>query len=228
MIVQCILAMSFVALSHSLSTGPVATSGIQSRVLVCGATGRVGAKTVEELLKKESVSKVRAFVRDKGKISSLKKLEGADEKLEIFTGDLTKQNDIKRACNSVDAAIWCVSGFSDQSSPINRFLGLFSTVVTPKDSVDVRSLEWLGEEMAKNSVLFPGPQVLLCSSAGVTRPTWDAAKQEKLVGAADIPIVRLNPFNILDIKREGEQGLRKTGVPFCILRPTGKLRNSIP
>ena len=41
------------------------------------------------------------------------------------------------------------------------------------------------------------PRVVMLSSAGVTRPGWDEAKKEKLVGAADIPIIRLNPGGIL-------------------------------
>ena len=38
-------------------------------------------------------------------------------------------------------------------------------------------------------------------------------------GSADIPIVRLNPLNILGVKREGEESLRETGVPYTIVRP---------
>jgi hypothetical protein len=61
----------------------------------------------------------------------------------------------------------------------------------------------------------------MCSSAGVTRPTWPAEKKARYVGAADIPIVRLNPFNVLDVKREGEQALRESGAKYTIVRPTG-------
>ena len=61
----------------------------------------------------------------------------------------------------------------------------------------------------------------MLSSAGVTRPAWDDAKKERLVGAADIPIIRLNPGGILDKKAEAEQVLRASGVPYCVVRPTG-------
>jgi len=40
-------------------------------------------------------------------------------------------------------------------------------------------------------------------------------------GAADIPIVRLNPFGALDIKRESESKLRESGVDYAIVRPCG-------
>jgi uncharacterized protein YbjT (DUF2867 family) len=46
-------------------------------------------------------------------------------------------------------------------------------------------------------------------------------KKLKYPGAADIPIVRLNPFGILDIKKEGEQALRDSGALYTIVRPTG-------
>jgi hypothetical protein len=39
-------------------------------------------------------------------------------------------------------------------------------------------------------------------------------KKLKYPGAADIPIVRLNPFGILDIKKEGEQALRDSGALY--------------
>ena len=61
----------------------------------------------------------------------------------------------------------------------------------------------------------------MLSSAGVTRPSWDDEKKALFVGAADIPIVRLNPFNILNIKAESEEKLRRSGTPYCIYRPSG-------
>ncbi|GAX21496.1 hypothetical protein FisN_4Hh558 [Fistulifera solaris] len=69
------------------------------------------------------------------------------------------------------------------------------------------------------------PKLVVCSSAGVTRPTWSDDKKKRLVGAADIPIVRLNPFGILDVKRESEERLREAcnecNVPYTIVRPAG-------
>ena len=61
----------------------------------------------------------------------------------------------------------------------------------------------------------------MLSSAGVTRPSWDDAKKAALVGAADIPIIRLNPGGILGKKCEAEEVLRSSGVPYCVVRPTG-------
>ena len=102
-----------------------------------------------------------------------------------------------------------------------------------------------------------GPKFVLCSSAGVTRPVWNEKKKLALgthllthslthsysltylliysctyfltlvEGCADIPIVRLNPLNILGVKREGEESLRETGVPYTIVRPWYSLTHSL-
>jgi uncharacterized protein YbjT (DUF2867 family) len=61
----------------------------------------------------------------------------------------------------------------------------------------------------------------------VTRPTWSPEKKKLLAGAADIPIVRLNPQGILDLKRQSEELLRQSGTPYCIVRSVG-LRDDWP
>ncbi|KAG5191906.1 hypothetical protein JKP88DRAFT_347383 [Tribonema minus] len=65
------------------------------------------------------------------------------------------------------------------------------------------------------------PRFVLLSSAAVTRPAWSAAEKEEFKAAAQIPIVKLNPFKILDLKRKGEEALRRTAVPYTIVRPCG-------
>ena len=63
---------------------------------------------------------------------------------------------------------------------------------------------------------------VLCSSAGVTRPTWSESKKQRLIGCSDIPIVRLNPGNILGTKLESENLLRNTkDLDYCVVRPCG-------
>lgn len=117
---------------------------------------------------------------------------------------------------------------------------------SPENSIDIIGLPIISkiimeqqehQEAALNEKACP--KVVMLSSAGVTRPSWDDNKKERLSGCADIPIVRLNPFGILDIKAESEKKLRETtatafissddkndeeitvGVDYCILRPCG-------
>jgi hypothetical protein len=82
-------------------------------------------------------------------------------------------------------------------------------------------MQTLGGLFSKKDNVADGPQIVMCSSAGVTRPSWAEEKKTKYPGAADIPIVRLNPFNILDVKFEGEEVLRSSGCDYSIVRPCG-------
>jgi hypothetical protein len=123
------------------------------------------------------------------------------------------------------SAIWCAAGFSDASSPISKVVGALKLKFSPAAVIDIKALGQVGSQMStKEGVVPGGPTVVMCSSAGVTRPTWSAEKKLRLVGAADIPIVRLNPLNILDIKRKGEDGLRVacgSAARYTIGRPCG-------
>lgn len=209
-----LLALAFYfANVHSVSTS--------KRVLVLGGTGRVGRLVVEDLLKRDI--SVKCVVRDKGKSSKV--LPPPSDKLEIVEGNLGSPKEMKAWCEGTDAAIWCATGFSDATSNVNKVLGLLRLKFSPATVVDVSALSELGGMMdASGAGLVPdGPTVVVCSSAGVTRPTWSDEKKRILVGAADIPIVRLNPLNILDVKRTGEEALRKACKKgkYAIVRPCG-------
>jgi len=65
------------------------------------------------------------------------------------------------------------------------------------------------------------PKFVLLSSAAVSRPRWNEGVREAFGEAANIPIVQLNPDNILGAKYEGEQALRNSGVAYCVVRPCG-------
>jgi hypothetical protein len=71
----------------------------------------------------------------------------------------------------------------------------------------------------------------MLSSAGVTRPSWSDDKKTKMAGAADIPIVRLNPGGILGLKCDAEQvwvcvhmiGVFNLSSDFCVKEVAGLL-----
>lgn len=65
------------------------------------------------------------------------------------------------------------------------------------------------------------PRFVLISSAGVTRPFWDEREKASARSAYEIPIVQLNPSNILGHKLAGENALRKGTIPWTVVRPTG-------
>mmetsp|Transcript_21885 Transcript_21885/g.28669 ORF Transcript_21885/g.28669 Transcript_21885/m.28669 type:complete len:359 (-) Transcript_21885:194-1270(-) len=216
-----VLAWTFSAALSSISPPSLKTG----TVVVAGASGRVGQLVVKELLTfPNSTVSVTAAVRDTSKAKTIfKDILSSSDRLKIVKCDLADAAQMEKACDGADAAIWCASGFSDRSNFVNRALALFKLTFSPKDYLEIAAIKKLGEIFAgkENTLCEGGPQVILCSSAGVTRPAWSEEKKEKFVGAADIPIVRLNPFKILDIKAEGEQALRDTGVPYCVVRPCG-------
>lgn len=220
----------FVILPSCLVVGLSTTTSSKPRcVLVAGATGRLGSLVVRELLSlndnpnaTQPVVNVRALVRDKAKAKSL--LPPEDDSLRYVKCDLSKDEDIDAACVDADAVIWCASGVSDTSSLIDKVLGLFKLKFKPKSTIEIAAVSKLGSIFSKGArrgLVDGGPKILLCSSAAVSRPSWSPEKKAKYPGAADIPIVRLNPVNILGLKLEGEEALRKSGADYVIARPCG-------
>jgi hypothetical protein len=140
--------------------------------------------------------------------------------------------------------------FGDTTPSNNNPIMPSSSSPDPKLSIDLIGLPAIAKSLVvvddetkssdttiiMNNEIPELPKIVMCSSAGVTRTIWDTAKKSKYIGAADIPIVRLNPFNILDRKRESEELLRKSSytnnnknkkIPYCIVRPCG-LNDSWP
>lgn len=199
-------------------------------LVVAGATGRVGKLVVQQVLERPDMVnvKVRALTRSAQKAKTV--LPAANDRLEIVQCDLNKQSDLQKSLRGASACIWCATGFSDGSNNIDKALGLFRLKFFPKEVLDIAGLSRVGsifskylssDSAAPQGIVDGGPQVVLCSSAGVTRTTWSKEKQKLLEGAADIPIVRLNPFGILDSKRQGEDALRGTGALYAVVRPCG-------
>lgn len=198
------------------------------RVAVAGATGGVGQGVIQELLDRQ-VDSVVALVRSKKKAQETWG-SSPPANLDIIECDLTDTKSLKEALEDVDAAVWCATGFSQSTNWIERIQRLFG-LATQQPPIDTVGLPVFAQALPAVSEA-PYPRISMCSSAGVTRPKWDAEKKQKLAGSADIPIVRLNPFGILDIKFDSEETLRKaagqtTGIPYCIVRPSG-LNDSWP
>mmetsp|Transcript_14888 Transcript_14888/g.14355 ORF Transcript_14888/g.14355 Transcript_14888/m.14355 type:complete len:401 (-) Transcript_14888:22-1224(-) len=207
-------AVSFV--SSDVSSG---VAGGRRVVAVAGATGRTGRYVVQELL--ERGVEVVALVRDEEKAVQMFADAADDQLLTVIKCDLLSKNEVTKATRNCDAAIWCATGFSSaDNGMMAKFQSLFSLVT--KRTIDQIGVPLLAQTINKNNNNNNNlPQMIMCSSAGVTRPSWDEDKKEAFSGCADIPIVRLNPFGILDLKRESEQSLRDINVPYCIVRPCG-------
>lgn len=219
-----------VAPTEAAPAAPVLeTKDVVTKVAVTGATGRTGRLVVEELLAR-NVNSVVAFVRSKEKAAEV--FPNPPGNLEIVQCNLADEKEIEKALvdQGVDAAIWCATGFSSDPNvgmleKIKRLLKI--AVADAKRSIDAVGLPVVAktliqlEQKTESDNNVELPKVVMCSSAGVTRPSWDDEMKERFPGAADIPIVRLNPFGILDIKRDSEELLRQSGINYCIVRPCG-------
>ena len=130
-----------------IQSGEAMSMQTANRIVVAGATGRVGSLVINELLSKEGTFKVRALVRDLEKAK--KTLPTNSDRLEIVKCDLGAKSDITKACKDSDAMIWCATGFSENSTPFNKFLALFKLKFTPKESIDVAALTQIGTIFSK-------------------------------------------------------------------------------
>ena len=206
-------------------------SSLVNRVAVAGATGRTGKFVVQKLL--EQNVPVLALVRDTTKAQNV--LDPTNELLSIRETDLVNKDDVLSAFSSndgndvpCDAAIWCATGFSDapDQSIVAKLKAVFGLATNKQGTIDAVGLPALGEALSKSGSKSATdgqelPKIVMLSSAGVTRPDWDDEKKLALEGAAAIPIVRLNPFGILGVKKESEEKLRACGVDYTIFRPCG-------
>lgn len=192
---------------------------------IAGATGRVGRLVVENCIRRGY--DVAAIVRnlDKARADPLLTQDGVTIRPLDFA-ELAKDRDtsvefvVRSAFEGVDRVIWCASGFVDVK-------GVDGGDAT-KEALDVVGMKCLLPTFSStpkplgDTDMNGPPAFIMLSSAGVTRPGWDAAKQAKFVGCADIPIVRMNPGGILDRKVVAESMLRDNGsLPYCVVRPTG-------
>lgn len=197
----------------------IATKDVVTKVAVAGATGRTGRLVVQELL--DRGVEVVAMVRDMKKAEEVFEGQQDESSLTIQTCDLQSEKQIEDSLAGCDAAIWCATGFSDapSTSPWEKIKRIAGLAVAPQTSIDAVGIPAIAK--CFNDKSGECPQVVMLSSAGVTRPSWTDDKKARFPGSAEIPIVRLNPFGILDIKVESESTLRQSGVPYCVVRPAG-------
>jgi len=171
-----------------------AAEDILRTVAVAGATGKTGRLVVAELLRSGYASEVLAIVRNVTKAAEV--LDADDSRIRVVSCNLEDKAAAQDVWADAEAVIWCLEG--------QTALGTLAAAFPAAQQQDEGQ-----------------PRMVMCSSAAVTRPTWSRTKQERFPGCADIPIVRLNPNDILGNKRLAENVLRSAGMPYTIVRPTG-------
>ena len=192
----------FVALAALLVVGPLAASVAPAQegapkpppvlpsmkgetVVVAGATGRTG-KVVVQLLREQGV-KVRGFSR------KVDEARAALPDVEWRTADVRDAASLKDIARGADRMVIAI-GSNSFRDPANK----------PEEVDDAGVARLVAEAKAAGL-----KQVVLISSAGVTRPPAGDERFAKLMA------------NVMNSKLRGEESLRKSGVPYTVLRPVG-------
>lgn len=177
-------------------------------VFVAGATGRVGSRTVRELLKLGF--RVRAGVRSAQRaetlVQSVKEMklnveaaaDGFDpvEKLEIVECDLEKQDQIGKALGPASAVICCIGA-------------------SEKEVFDITGPYRIDYQATKN----------LIDAATVAKVNHFILLTSLGTNKVGFPAAVLNLFwGVLIWKRKAEEALLASGLPYTIVRPGGMER----
>lgn len=161
-------------------------------VLVAGATGGVGQLTVGKLLEKGLA--VRVFTRSADKARKM-----FEDRVEIAVGDIRQSTTLEVAVRDV-AYIICCTGTTAFPSTKWSFKGFLSAENSPQQ-VDAEGVKNLVAAAPKNLKRF-----VYVSSCGVLR-------KDKF------PFNVLNAFGVLDAKKQGEEAIVNSGLPYTIIRP---------
>ncbi|XP_048135382.1 protein TIC 62, chloroplastic [Rhodamnia argentea] len=177
-------------------------------VFVAGATGKVGSRTVRELLK--SGYRVRAGVRSAERavalVQSVKqmKFEGDDtkegfrpvEKLEVVECDLEKPDQISPALGNASVVICCIGASEKEVFDVTGPYRI--DYMATKNLIDAATLAKVNH-------------FIMVSSLGTNKVGFPAAI--------------LNLFwGVLIWKRKAEEALIASGIPYTIVRPGGMER----
>jgi uncharacterized protein YbjT (DUF2867 family) len=161
-------------------------------VLVAGATGGVGQLVTGKLVEKGF--SVRVLTRNEHKAKTM-----FGDKVEIAIGDILDPTSLPAAMNTI-SYVFCCTGTTAFPSAKWNFQSLFSAKNSPRQ-VDAEGVKNLVSAAPKSLKRF-----IFISSCGVLR-------KDKF------PFKILNAFGVLDAKKDGEEAIVASGLPYTIIRP---------
>ncbi|MCO5577389.1 hypothetical protein L7F22_031221 [Adiantum nelumboides] len=166
------------------------TTGASKCILVVGGTGGVGQLVVAALL--DRGFNVRVILRDPKKASAIFG-EASMDKMQVFVGDIRKVEELEPTTWEGVTHVICCTGTT--AFPSKRWDG----DNTPENT------DWHGLRNLVNALPKTVQRFVLVSSIGVTK--FD-----------QLPWNIMNLFGVLKFKKMGEDYLRKSGIPFTIIR----------
>jgi uncharacterized protein YbjT (DUF2867 family) len=137
---------------------------------------------------------VRVLTRDRDKAKTM-----FGDKVEIAIGDILDPTTLPAAMDAI-SYVFCCTGTTAFPSAKWNFQNLFSANNSPRQ-VDAVGVKNLVAATPKNLKRF-----IFISSCGVLR-------KDKF------PFKILNAFGVLDAKKEGEEAIAASGLPYTIIRP---------
>lgn len=165
------------------------------RVLVVGATGHLGGKVVEELIRRQMP--IRALVRPGSDAARLESLG-----VEIARGDLLDRDSLSRAVVGVDAIITTAAGYMRRRR-------------TDTDEIDLKGNFNLADATrAAGTRVLVFTSVLNCEQAREVPHFWNKKLVEDYLVKIDVPFVSLRPGAFIDQGRDYlREGVEKGIVP---------------
>ncbi|CAI0541420.1 unnamed protein product [Linum tenue] len=160
-------------------------------VLVVGGSGGVGQLVVASLLTRGIKS--RLFLRDPEKATALFGVQD-NEKLEVLKADTRNSADLDPSMFEGVTHVICTTGTT--AFPSRRWDG---------DNTPER-VDWEGVRNLVSALPPSVKRLVLVSSVGVTKFN-------------ELPWSIMNLFGVLKYKKMGEDFVRKSGLPFTIIRP---------
>ncbi|CAN0293755.1 unnamed protein product, partial [Ectocarpus sp. 8 AP-2014] len=167
-----------------------------------------------------------------GMRSAAKVVAGASAVVFCASGFAQNLSPIERLANAVrltinPSSVADVEGVRDVATALKATKKVVSKASKAQQEIDDKAKGKAEEggkakEDEEPESLYPNaPRFVLLSSAAVTRPNWSSEDKALYPLSADVPIVKLNPLNILTVKAQGEKELREVGIPYVVVRPCG-------
>lgn len=176
-----------------------------STVLLTGASGFLGAHTLQHLL--EAGHHVRAYVRDPSRLeANLLPLgiELEDSRIEVAQGDMTSTSAVRTAVEGCDAVVHAAATFSFKRRDRER--------MTQENSAGTRTVLEAGAEVGA------GPLVHVSSTVALARPGGAVLDHTSPLGTGP------GPYAASKVASEAvARELQEAGAPVTIVNPGGIL-----